>query len=120
MAHRLTISAWNHMKDNFPEEIEKLICINMPFDRNNIPSRWLSSTKKNKKMAEQKTYIERYGVELGPIVDWLDENTNDQHYIDIDPKNVGNRYTLINFYFFDDTDAVAFKWMFGEKDLTKK
>ena len=120
MGHRLTISAWNHMKENFPEEIEKLICIKMPFDRNSIPSRWLSSKKKNKKTAEQKTYIERYGIDLGPVIDWLDANTNDQHYIDINRKNTGNRNTAINFYFFDEGDAMGFKLMFGEKDLTNE
>lgn len=106
------------MKDAFPEDIEKMVCISMPFDRSNIPTRWLSPKKKNKKKAEQKTSVERFGVELGPVIKWLNENTNDQHYVDINQENTGNRNTTVRFYFFDETDATAFKLMFGEKDLT--
>ena len=123
MGHRITPKAWNHLKEHFAEDIENMTTFSVSLDRCNIfPSHARLSRKRNpnRKKAKDKTNIERFGVDLGPMFDWLDDNTNDQYYAEMGKKAGTTRAAVINFYFIDEGDAMGFKLMFGEKDLTTK
>jgi len=110
MGERLTLKAWKYIEEQYPNDIETLSYFDVPFDRLNVfPNYYRLKSKKSKNNTE------RYGVELGPIIDWLDDNTNEQYYVNIDREYNGFRLMPVRFYFFDETDAVAFKLMFGEK-----
>lgn len=115
MGKRLTVKAWEYFKEQYPEDIEGLSCFDVSFDRLNIFPSYTRRGKLKKAKNTPKSNIERYGVELGPILDWLDDNTNEQYYANINRDKEGYRIIYIRFYFFEETDAVAFKLMFGEK-----
>lgn len=122
MGHRISASAWTYMREHFAEDVEKMATLTVSLDRCNIfPSHArLLKRNPNRKKAKDKTNIERFGAELGPMFDWLDENTNDQYYIERAKIKGNRRETEINCYFIDESDAMAFKLMFGEKNLTNK
>ena len=123
MGHRITPKAWCHLKEHFAEDIENMTTFSVSLDRCNIfPShaRLLRKRNPNRKKAKDKSNTERFGVDWGPMFDWLDDNTNDQYYSEMTKKDETDRAAVINFYFIDEGDAMAFKLMFGEKDLTTK
>jgi len=125
MGHRITASAWAYMKKHFAEDIENMVTFSVSLDRCNIfPSHArIYKTRRrnsNRKKARDKTNTEQYGIELGPMFDWLNENTNDQYYAELAKQQGTVREAMINFYFMDETDAMAFKLVFSEKSLTNK
>lgn len=115
MGKRLTVKAWEYFKEQYPDDIEDLSYFDVPFDRLNIFPSYTKWRKRKKAKNAPKSNVERYGLELGPILDWLDDNTNEQYYANINRDKEGYRIIHIRFYFFEETDAVAFKLMFGEK-----
>lgn len=123
MGHRIDVVAWTYMKGHFAEDIENMTTFSVSLDRCNIfPShaRLYRKRNPNRKKAKDKTNTERFGIELGPMFDWLNENTNDQYYAEMAKKPDTVREAMINFYFMDEADAMAFKLVFSEKDLTNK
>ena len=117
MGHRITTKAWLHLKENFAEDIKKMTIFEISVDRCNLfNSRAKVSRKEaNKGKVRERSNIERYGIELGPIFDWLNENANDQYYAERGVNSGTSRNAMIVFYFMDEGDAMAFKLMFSEK-----
>ena len=109
MGQRLTLNAWNIFKENFPECIEDIITVDFPVSRYNI----FIKRRRRRKNMPSKTNKERYGKELGTLIEWLDENINEQYHVEFEEKEeryIKNR--TIRFYFMEETDAMAFKLMF--------
>lgn len=118
MGHRISASAWTYMREHFAEDIDDMATFSVSLDRCNIfPShaRIFKKRNPNRKKAKDKSNSELFGVELGPMFDWLNENTNDQYYADMAKQQGTVREAMINFYFMDEADAMAFKLVFSEK-----
>ena len=123
MGHRITATAWHYLKEHYAEDIENMTTFSVSLDRCNIfPShaRIFRKRNPNRKKAKDKSNTELFGIELGPMFDWLNENTNDQYYAEMAKKSGTSREAMINFYFMDEADAMAFKLVFSEKNLTNK
>lgn len=113
------------MKGHFAEDVENMTTFSVSLDRCNIFPSYARIYKNrrrnpNRKKAKDKSNTELFGIELGPMFDWLNENTNDQYYAEMVKKAGTAREAMINFYFIDEADAMAFKLVFSEKDLTNK
>lgn len=108
MAKRISTQAWSYFKQNYPSDIENMIKVGFPISRMNV------FIQRRRKKRVSKTNIERFGYELGRIIDWLDECCNDHYYAEFDEKSRGSLSdsVIINFYFMEDADAVAFRLMF--------
>lgn len=121
MGQRIAAVAWHEFKKQFPDDIEKMTTFDVSLDQYNLfLPRIRRKPSKYSKKAEDKSNIEMFGIELGPMIDWLNENTNDQYYAEVAEKKRGVRAIRIKFYFMDEGDAMAFKLMFFEKDLTNE
>ena len=118
MGQQLTPNAWQHLKKEFPEEIENLSCINFVTSRSNLAFLNRRSYRRKGGKKVKKSKMERYGHELGELSTWLDDHSEGQYYMDIDNKTRSNNKVTVRLYFFEETDAIAFKLVFGEKDLT--
>ena len=118
MGQRISNRSWQHLKETFPEDIEKLTHVTFTTSRSNIAflNRRFYRRVAGKKL--KKTNTELYGVDLGVFFDWLDENSESQYYAKMDNKTRHQNTVKIDMYFFEETDAIAFKIVFGEKDLT--
>lgn len=108
MGKRISETAWLFFKKQYPDITKIFIKIDILVDKQNV-------FPKNTIKIKLKTNIERFGGELGPIIDWLDENINDQYYVKVNQFVSGLRYTTISFYFQNEYDAMAFKLVFGDK-----
>ena len=108
MGLRLTLKAWQIFKEKYPDDIKDVVTVDFPVNRYNI---FIKRRRKSKKKPS-KTNIERYGKELGTLIDWLDDNINEQYYVAFSGKEEYARDRIIRFYFMDETDAMAFKLMF--------
>jgi hypothetical protein len=118
MGQRLNYKAWNYLKEEFPEEMKSLTQVNFSTSRSNLVflNRRFRKVKKNKKI--EKTNSELFGIDLGCFFDWMDDNSSSQYYVNIDNKTRQDNAVIVQLYFFEETDAVGFKLVFGEKDLT--
>lgn len=112
MGKRVSENAWRLFKESNPDAIDELMKVVVKFDRQNIFPNHFSVRYKGSK---SKNNTERFGVELGPAIDWLDENTNDEYYVEINRGGGGNAIIELVFYFHDEGDAVGFKLLIGEK-----
>jgi len=109
MGKRISDNTWRYLKKNTPDIIDGLPIVTIKLDRHNIfPNHFLLKYKH-----KSKTNSERYGVELGPAIDWLDENTNDEYYVEMGDDE--DRLKNIIIYFHEESDAMAFKLVLGEK-----
>ena len=108
MGQRLTLKAWQIFKENYPDDIKDVVTVDFPVNRYNI---FIKRRRKNKNKPS-KSNIERYGKELGTLIDWLDKNINEQYYVAFNGKEVYTTDRTIRFYFMEETDAMAFKLMF--------
>jgi len=108
MGNRISIKAWGFFNNEYPHDVAKMQIVEIDLDSFSIPSRFYAYKRKG----ISKNNVERYGDKLGNMLDWMDENANYQYYADINRGRRGVRSSCIKFYFFDDTDALAFKLMF--------
>ena len=115
MGHRLSKKAWDHFKQEFPEDVKNLTAFEVKLDRSNLKT-YRYYPKKRKK---SKTNSQKYGVELGPMIDWLDEIIDNQYYLELDRTKQDKVFAILKIYFLEESDAVGFKLVFSEKDLTK-
>lgn len=108
MGYRISKQVWDHFRKKFPDDVKNLTCFSFTVNRSNVVL--LRNSKNN---------FQKYGVELGTIVNWLDEVIDNQYYLEIERIAKNKLLAKIKVYFFEETDAIAFKISFGEKDLTK-
>lgn len=112
-SNKITTTAWSYMKKEFPEEIEKMALIEVSVNRFNMGL--LRHYRKRKKVIKKKTNVQRYGSELGGILDWLEDNCSGQYYPKFRDETIGDSYKtekIVQVYFMDETDAMAFKLVY--------
>ena len=109
MGKRLTLNAWQIFKENYPDDVKDIITVDFPVNRYNI---FIKRRRKKKKKKIANINVERYGKELGNLINWLDENINEQYHVEFDTNEKYTKDRIIKFYFMDETDAMAFKLMF--------
>lgn len=114
MTKRITATGWTHLKKTYPDDVAKMHHLNISVNRFNV---FLTRALRQKKLAKiQKqdkiTNVDRYGQQLGYILDWLDENCNDMYYAENEGITQYTSDMSIGFYFMEETDAMAFKLMF--------
>jgi len=104
MSMRMTSTAFLHVQNNFPGQMTRLEMEVASFNM----FRYRRIRKKKKK-----TNVERYGEELAAILKWLDENVSEPYY----PRKVTDQKlcwdTKIEFFFIEESDAMAFKLCFS-------
>ena len=108
MGKRISETAWRLFNEQHSDAVKNLTTFVVPFDKQNIfPRKFRRKASKNN--------TERFGIELGPAIDWLDNNTNNEYYAKIYRESNGHRIMEVIFYFYDEYDAMAFKLVFGDK-----
>lgn len=112
MGKRISEKAWHVFIEANPDAAKEITSFNVKFDRQNVFPNFYKYRKKQKC---SKSNTERFGIELGPALDWLDDNTNEEYYVMIDRASKGYRIMEVTFFFCDDGDAMAFKLIIGEK-----
>ncbi len=112
MSKRISATGWTHLKKTYPDDVAKMHHLNVNVNRFNV---FLTNRLRAKKMAKLKdkpTNIDRYGHQLGQILDWLDENCNDMFYVQNEGLSQLRSDMTVGFYFMDEGDAMGFKLMF--------
>lgn len=109
MTKRIPAASWTYLKKNYPDDVVNMACIKIPVNRFNVFMKKRFGTK-NKKIS--KNNVQRYGRQLGCILDWIDENCNDMYYAEPGDIDFTSSNLIIEFYFMDETDAMALKLMF--------
>ena len=112
VTNRISATSWSYLKSNFPSEVEKMSMIEVPINRFNLAIRQYRRKTKTSSTRKRKTNIQKYGNELGNIVDWLEENCSGQFYPTFKHKSRGQRHTpetIVQVYFMEESDAMAFK-----------
>lgn len=103
----MTATAFGYIQKQHPDEMFRLEIEVSDFKRFRFRRR-----RKNAKPKKKKTNIQKYGEQLASILEWLDENSSDPYF----PRTVQEQKlswnTKIEFYFIDESDAMAFKLMF--------
>jgi len=114
MSKRISATAWTHLKRTYPDDVSKMHHLNIPVNRFNVFLTKALRRKKLKKLRDKEkiTNIDRYGQQLGYILDWLDENCNDMYYAENEGISQFTANMTVGFYFMEETDAMAFKLMF--------
>jgi len=114
MSKRISATGWTHLKRTYPDDVSKMHHLNIPVNRFNVfLTKQLRRKRKEKLQDKEKvTNIDRYGQQLGYILDWLDENCNDMYYAENEGISQFTPDMTVGFYFMEETDAMAFKLMF--------
>lgn len=114
MSKRISATGWTHLKRTYPDDVSKMHHLNIPVNRFSV---FLTRSLRQKKLAKLRkqgkiTNVDRYGQQLGYILDWLDENCNDMYYAENQGLLHFTSDMTVGFYFMEETDAMAFKLMF--------
>jgi len=114
--NRITTTAWSYLKSNYSEEIEKMAMIEVSVNRFNIGLKRYRKRKSLKpRPKKKKNNIQRHGPELGNILDWLEDNCSDQYYPTFIDEKLEDRHKtekIVQVYFMEETDAMAFKLVY--------
>jgi hypothetical protein len=107
MSKRISSQQWTVLNSQFPDDIKNLFFVEVAIDRFTIFRR--RSTRRGK---PNKTNIQKFGCEFGEMLDWIEDNCNEPFYAKtaeaLDYTNI-TRNVKMRIYFFDETDAMAFK-----------
>ena len=112
MSKRISATGWTHLKRTYPDDVTKMHHLNISVNRFNVFLTKTLRRKKLKKLKNKATNTDRYGRQLGYILDWLDENCNDMYYAQNEGHSILTADMSVGFYFMDEGDAMAFKLMF--------
>ncbi len=114
MSKRITATGWTHLKRTYPDDVSKMHHLNIPVNRFNVFLTRALRRKKLKKLRDKEkiTNVDRYGQQLGYILDRLHENCNDMYYVENEGITQYTSVMNVVIYFMVETDAMAFKLMF--------
>jgi len=114
MSKKISATAWTHLKKTYPDDVLKMHHLNISVNRFNVFLTKRLCQKKIKKLQDKTkiTNTDRFGQQLGYILDWLNENCNDMYYVQNEGISQLTADMSVGFYFMDETDAMAFKLMF--------
>ena len=99
-----------------PEDIEKMTRLDISVNRFNLKMKSrLKRRSKKIKSSPTKSNKQRYGSELGSIIDWLDENCSSPYYAKFADEDAHStkKDKIVAVYFIEESDAMAVKLMFG-------
>ena len=94
-----------YLRKNFPEDFAQMARFELKVAN-------FSRFRYMRKRKKRRTNIEKYGEQLAEILDWLDENCSEPYYPRLVKDQPLSWDTMVEFYFTDDTDAMAFRLMF--------
>ena len=109
---RISATAWVYLRDNYPDDVKQMHRVDIPVNSFNTLLKKRSRRSKKPKQKKAKTNQQKYGQELGEIIDWLEENCNDQFYAKFQKGSWDDPNKVVEFFFMEETDAMAFKLMF--------
>lgn len=112
MSKRMTAEAFTFLKRTFPNDFADMPCLEIEVSSfNNFRTRIFRLTR-NSPSTKKKSNKEKYGEQLADIIEWLDENINEPYFPRVSQDQQLSWDTVIEFYFMDEADAMAFKLMF--------
>ena len=104
---RMTAKAFSFIQQEHPDKMSRLEIEVSDFIK------FRGHRRKKAKLKKDKTDTQRYGEQVGSILEWLDENTTEPYFPRVVPNQRLKWDTAIEFYFVEETDAMAFKLMFS-------
>lgn len=110
MSKRMTFDTANFLREQYPEDFANMSKVIVEVSRFNLPH---YRRRRKKVSQEQKTNTYRFGPDLGPILDWLDENCSEVYIGRFAENEKLNENARVQFEFTNAADAMAFKLMFS-------
>jgi hypothetical protein len=106
MSKRISSKQWTYFRSNNPGDLDNLDYIDVNIDDyKNFIRRY------SKKRIIKTTNRDKFGDQFGKMLDWIEDNCNDPFYAKLISRSTTSRTTVLRLYFFDQTDAMAFKLM---------
>lgn len=102
MAERMPAATWTFLRKEFPGEFIKFTTTLQNF-----------RAFRYRRNGKAKSIRQMYGDFFNELMNWLEENTSEPWYARRVDSDLTNTEMIIEFYFTNEADAMAFKLMYG-------